>query len=109
MSNSAIKPRKKKKEKTPGRHSCRIYWNNHSPNKPPFTMDTDARDELKPERLEAKIEKFKGMVAGTRNTKSGNNWAGLITWAAIFRDGDTKLWEFRDWDNDGLPYWKDLR
>lgn len=108
MSTAKAATRKKKKYKAkPGRHTCKIYWIDHVANRPPFCMRTKDFEDRNAQKLEAKLAKFKGLVVGTRNTASGENWAGRVNWAAIFRDGDHKIAEFRDWDQDGLPYWRD--
>lgn len=111
MSNSTpatapTKPRKKKAQ--PGRYACKIYWIDHIEGKPPFCMRTKDFEDRSPRKLEAVLEKFKALVAGTRSTAKGTNWAGRINWAALYKDGENKLAEFRDWDQDGLPYWKDI-
>ncbi len=71
-------------------------------------MKTKDFEDRSPQKLAAVLEKFKGLVAGTRSTEKGTNWGGRINWAAIYESGTRKIAEFRDWDQDGLLYWKDL-
>ncbi|MGH1437074.1 MAG: hypothetical protein ACRBG0_21730 [Lewinella sp.] len=108
MATSTSSNRKRKKKAAPGRFACKIYFVDHVQGKPPYCMKTKDFEDRSPQKLAAVLEKFKGLVAGTRSTEKGANWGGRINWAAIYESGTKKIAEFRDWDQDGLPYWKDL-
>lgn len=108
MATTASNSKKSKKKAAPGRFACKIYFIDHIQGKPPYCMKTKDFEDRSTRKLAAVLEKFKGLVAGTRNTEKGDNWGGRVNWAAIYESGTKKIAEFRDWDQDGLPYWKDL-
>ena len=105
--NRAATKRKRGREAKPGRHTCKIFWTDHIPGRPAFTMQTKDFHEKNARKLSQQLNHYKSLVAGTKDTAGGENWTGRITWAAIYRDGTDKLAEFKDWDRDGLPYWKE--